>query len=166
MKEKPSDFSSWTCLLQLVEQKVGGEGRAMRPRRYFFVFVYICLFVLRASWIQFVRCLMHFWGCIRTVTATGRNMLTLRGSILATTQPDRWVTPPPLTCLVALCLVLRTRLPPPHTCTPTHPHTLSCILATYYNYTAVGRLTPLPNPNYKDIEMSLYTSSPDQHELH
>ena len=124
MKEKPSDFSSWTCLLQLVEQKVGGEGRTMRPRRYFFAFVYICLFVLRASWIQFVRCLMHFWGCIRTVTATGRNMLTLRGSILATTQPDRWVTPPPLTCLVALCLVLGTRLPPPHMHTYTSTHTL------------------------------------------
>ena len=38
VKEKPSDFSSWTCLLQLVEQKVRGEGRTT----LFFAFVYIC----------------------------------------------------------------------------------------------------------------------------
>ena len=87
VKETPSDFSSWTCLLQLVEQKVRGEEGTTHPRQTGGCFCYVLF--LRASWIQSGRSLMPFWGYILTVTVTGRNMLTLRGSILAMTQPER-----------------------------------------------------------------------------
>lgn len=127
----------------------------MRPRRYFFAFVYICLFVCPQGKLDPVREVFDaFLGLYPYCYGYWKKYADLERKHSGNDTAKQVGNAPPLTCLVALCLGLGTRLPPPHTCTPTHPHTLSCILATYYNCTAVGRLTPLPNPNSKDIEMS------------
>ena len=59
----------------------------MHPRQTGWLFSRV--FLLRASWIQSGKSLMHFWGYILTAMATGRSMPTSRRSILATTQPER-----------------------------------------------------------------------------